>query len=64
MRLGLTEILIVLLIVILLFGAKRLPALARGVGKSITSFKAGFREGPEDEDEAVDQDSETQKKAL
>ena len=32
---GLTEILIVLLIVVLLFGAKRIPGLARGIGKSI-----------------------------
>ena len=63
MGLGFTEILIVLLIVILLFGAKRLPGLARGIGKSVTSFKAGMREAPDNEDEAVDQDSETQKKA-
>jgi len=63
MGLGFAEILIVLLIVILLFGAKRLPGLARGIGKSVTSFKAGMREAPHSEDEAADQDSETQKKA-
>ena len=62
MRLGLTEILIILLIVILLFGAKRLPGLARGLGKSVTSFKAGMHGEPEDEAEAIDQDSETKKR--
>ena len=48
---GHTEILIVVLIVVLLFGAKRIPGLARGIGKSVTSFKAGLREKPEDEDD-------------
>ena len=57
---GLTEILIVLLIVVLLFGAKRIPGLARGIGKSITSFKAGMREQPVDE--KVEEESKTEKK--
>ena len=57
---GLTEILIVVLIVVLLFGAKRIPGLARGIGKSITSFKAGMREQPEDE--KVEEESKTEKK--
>ena len=58
---GLTEILIVLAIIILLFGAKRIPGLARGLGKSVTSFKAGMREEPEDEKD--EKDSETEKKS-
>ena len=37
--LGHQEMLIVLLIVVLLFGAKKLPALARGLGKSTGEFK-------------------------
>ena len=57
---GLTEILIVLLIIVLLFGAKRIPGLARGLGKSVTSFKAGMREQPENE--KVEEESETEKK--
>jgi len=60
MGLGLPEILIVLLIVVLLFGAKRIPGLARGIGKSVTSFKAGMREEPEDEE--VNEESESGKK--
>lgn len=58
---GLPEILIVLLIVVLLFGAKRIPGLARGIGKSVTSFKAGMREEPEEEE--VNEESESKKKA-
>lgn len=60
MGLGIPEILIVLLIVVLLFGAKRIPGLARGIGKSVTSFKAGMREEPEEEE--VNEESESRKK--
>ncbi len=36
---GLTEILILLLIILLIFGAKRLPEVAKGLGSSIRQFK-------------------------
>jgi sec-independent protein translocase protein TatA len=36
---GVPELLIILLVVLLLFGAKRLPELARGLGKGIREFK-------------------------
>ena len=39
---GSTELLIVLGIVIVLFGARRLPELGAGVGKAIRNFKAGI----------------------
>ena len=39
---GATELLIVLGIVIVLFGARRLPELGSGVGKAIRNFKAGI----------------------
>jgi sec-independent protein translocase protein TatA len=38
---GTTELLIVLGIVVVLFGARRLPELGSGVGKAIKNFKAG-----------------------
>ena len=36
---GSTEILLIALVVLLLFGAKRLPELAKGIGKGIKEFK-------------------------
>jgi sec-independent protein translocase protein TatA len=45
MRLGLPELLIILAIVILIFGANRLPELGRGIGKGIKNFKDANKEG-------------------
>ncbi len=39
--LGATELGIILVIVIVLFGARRLPEIGSGVGKAIKNFKAG-----------------------
>lgn len=41
--LGTTEILIIVLIVIILFGARRIPDLAKGLGEGIRNFKSGMR---------------------
>jgi sec-independent protein translocase protein TatA len=50
MNLGLPELLIVLVIVLLLFGARKLPDLARSLGRSTKEFKQGMKEGATDED--------------
>lgn len=47
------EWLILLAIVLLVFGAKRLPELARSVGKSMNEFKKGMNESKEPEDEVA-----------
>jgi len=49
MRLGLPEMLVILFIVLLIFGANRLPDLAKGVGKSIKNFKDAVKDGEGDE---------------
>ena len=41
---GAQELLLILVIVLLLFGAKRIPDIARGLGKSLSEFKKGMRE--------------------
>lgn len=41
---GAQELLLVLVIVLLLFGAKRIPEIARGLGKSVAEFKKGVKE--------------------
>lgn len=46
---GILELLLVLLVLVLLFGAKKLPELARSLGKSINEFKRGRQEGAADE---------------
>ena len=43
-RLGLPEILVILAIVILIFGANRLPELGKGIGKGIRNFKDATKE--------------------
>jgi sec-independent protein translocase protein TatA len=47
------ELIIILVIALLIFG-KRLPELARSVGKSLTEFKKGMNEAKESTDEVVD----------
>lgn len=49
MNFGMTEILIIAFIIILLFGAKRLPELAKSLGSSVKSFKKGIAEADEEE---------------
>ena len=44
------ELLIVLAIVVLLFGAKKIPDLAKGIGKGIKDFKKAVKEDDESED--------------
>jgi sec-independent protein translocase protein TatA len=48
---GWPEILVILFVVMLLFGAKKLPELAKGFGKSIREFKKATAEIDEDEEE-------------
>lgn len=43
-NIGLPELLVVLLIFLLLFGAARLPEIARSMGKSIQAFKKGVKD--------------------
>jgi len=48
MNIGLPEILLIVFIAFLLFGARKLPDAARSIGKALNEFKRGFRE-PADE---------------
>ena len=44
MNLGLPEMLVILCIVILIFGANKLPQLGKGVGSAIKNFKEGMKD--------------------
>jgi len=41
--LGMPELLIILVIIIVLFGARKIPDLAKGLGEGIRNFKSGMR---------------------
>lgn len=43
--LGFPELMVILAIVVLIFGANRLPEIGRGIGKGIKNFKDATREG-------------------
>jgi sec-independent protein translocase protein TatA len=51
-RIGLPEMMVILVIVILIFGASRLPDIGRGIGKGIKNFKDATREGSNRDDDA------------
>jgi len=51
-NIGFPELLVILLIVLLVFGAARLPEIARSLGKSIHEFKKGVKEIERDVDDA------------
>ena len=51
MRLGVMELLIILAIIILIFGASRLPELGKGTGKGIKNFREANRSAGGDKDD-------------
>lgn len=57
MGLGGTEVLVILVIVLLLFGGKKIPELMRGAGQGVKAFKDGMREASD----AVKLDEEPKK---
>ena len=55
---GFTELLFIFLIVVVLFGASRIPEIGRGLGSGIQNFKAAMRGGASDaDDSSADSDS-------
>jgi len=61
MHVGLTEIIFVLLLVLLIFGTKKLPSAARSIGKALHEFKKGMRDMKDEiqEDTEHDKDSDS-----
>jgi sec-independent protein translocase protein TatA len=46
---GTTEIILIVVAVLILFGGKKIPELMRGLGSGVAEFKKGMREGTEDD---------------
>ncbi len=56
---GMWELLIILVIVLLLFGARRLPEMAKGMGQAIKEFRKGVREVQSDLESSDSQPSQS-----
>ncbi|MCF7818951.1 MAG: twin-arginine translocase TatA/TatE family subunit [Kiritimatiellales bacterium] len=56
---GQSEVLLIVFVILLLFGAKKLPELSRSLGKSLGEFKKGQKEGAD-----PDKDDEIEKKEI
>ncbi len=50
--LGTTELIIILIVILLVFGGSQLPKLAKSLGQAQKEFKDGLEQGMEEEDEA------------
>jgi len=60
--LGTTEIVIICIVVLVLFGGKKLPELAKGLGKGLREFKNASRDIKQEVNSAVDDIDESVKK--
>lgn len=58
MNFGMGEILLIALIVLLLFGGKKIPELMRGLGKGVKSFKDGVKEAENEIKDSLDEKKE------
>ncbi len=54
--LGMSEILLIALVVLLFFGGKKIPELMKGLGKGVKSFKDGMNEVEKDVKETMKED--------
>ena len=63
--LGPTEIILIVLALVVLFGAKKLPELARGLGRSSVEFRKGLKDGggEDEKDEKKEEKSGDEKNA-
>ena len=59
--LGYQELLVILVIVLILFGANRLPELAKSLGSSVKEFKKGVNESSKDDTTAAAKKEEEKK---
>lgn len=63
--LGLSEVLVIALVVLLFFGGKKIPELMKGLGKGVRSFKEGMKEvqsGLDDDEAKAETKKEEDKK--
>lgn len=61
-NLGAGEIILIVLVILLLFGAKKIPELARGLGKGMSEFKKGLKDVEKDIKESEEEKKIEEKK--
>ncbi len=61
-NIGTGELLIILLVILVLFGAKKIPDLAQGLGKGIREFKKAIKDVQEDISDSKENKTEDDKK--
>lgn len=52
--LGPWQIVVILVLVVLLFGGRKIPELMKGLGKGVSEFKKGAKEGDNDDKKEID----------
>lgn len=60
--LGMPEVLLIALVVLLLFGGKKIPELMRGLGKGVRSFKEGMNEMQQEIEKPAETEKQEEKK--
>lgn len=63
MNIGFWEILLILVLALLLFGGKKLPELARSLGKAMREFRSGMNDLSDDEAKSAGENEETKRKS-
>lgn len=57
------EILLILVVILLLFGAKRLPEMAKSIGQSVREFRKGIRDMKDDINTEINKPEKVEEKA-
>ncbi|SPD74754.1 Sec-independent protein translocase protein TatA [uncultured Desulfobacterium sp.] len=60
---GMPELIIILIIILIIFGAGKLPEIGSGIGKGIKNFKKATREPPDKLESSADKDESNEDKA-
>lgn len=63
MNFGASEIIIIALIILLLFGGKKIPELMKGIGKGVSNFKKGLNDIEDEIKKPVDEPAKKEDKA-
>lgn len=61
MNIGTGELIIIVFVILLLFGGKKIPELMKGIGKGVRSFKKGMNEIEDEINKPIEEDKKEEK---